>query len=113
MIINYYKDKGVWTSTVNLASITEDHYGLTNGQPTVNVPEVSAKVFHDPVNDLLGVSSSEERFNYEFYVKVKAKMQEMLGNAANLVEPSQQTFSAPQQVTPTPTPPVNNEDAPF
>lgn len=114
MIINYYKDKGVWTSTVNLASITEDHYGLTNGQPTVNVPEVSAKVFHDPVNDLLGVSSNEERFNYEFYVKVKSKMQEMLGNASNLVEPSGQSFSAPQQVvTTTPNPIANNEDAPF
>ena len=113
MIINYYKDKGVWTSTVNLASITEDHYGLTNGQPSVNIPEASAKVFHDPVNDLLGVSKADDRFDYDFYVKVKAKMQEMLGNAANLVEPSHQSFSAPQQVTTTPTPPVNNEDAPF
>ena len=37
----------------------------------------------------------------------------MLGNAANLVEPSQQSFSAPQQVTTTPTPSANNEDAPF
>lgn len=59
----------------NYEDISMSHYGMTNGKPTVTVDKAIIETyFDDPINDYLGVDKVEERFNLEWYQKVKEAM---------------------------------------
>lgn len=135
MIIQYNKigsgQQAQWTSNLNLTAINEDYFGLTGGQPTVNIPEVSYNAFGDRniVNNFLNVDSDDKRFDFDFFTTVKLRMQEILNNhtgGAMVVNTPQvtQTVSTPQFqtppvttlepiTTPTPTPQAATQTNPF
>lgn len=99
MTISYSKsgqgNGAVWTNSMTLATINDDHLGLTGNKTEVDIPEVSLNVFTNPVNDLLGVSSKSERFNLDKFNLIKSKMMSLLGH--NVAAPTTpQTTETPE-----------------
>lgn len=101
MTMNYTKagqgTAAVWTSTVSLATINEDHFGLTGSKLAVDIPEKSMKVFGDPINDFMATDNVDGRFDYDYHLRVKDKMMAALGHA-NAVIPQGIVAGAPQVV---------------
>jgi len=90
MTINYTK-KGqgtaaIWTSTVSLNTINDDHLGLTDGNYEVEIPQKSIEVFGNQVNAFLGVETDDQRFNYDQMLEVKNKIMSMLGHQSTQVQ---------------------------
>lgn len=85
--------------TYNHEKIDSDYYGMTDNKDVVTVdPAVIDTYFGDPVNDFMGCDKIEERFRYDFYLKVKDAMQAELNKLNDLVVPN----AAPvQQQAPT------------
>lgn len=65
--------------SINHEIVNQMYYGMTDGKDMVTVDQGTINTyFTDPVNDYLGVDKVEERFNYDWYLKVKSAMLEEL-----------------------------------
>lgn len=94
----------------NHEPITYLYHGMTDGKDVVSVDKsIIDTYFTDPVNDYMGCDKIEERFRYDFFLKVKAAMQEELNKLNGItLQSAAKIGNAPAQPIATGQAPVKN-----